>query len=203
MENNKLLIGVQFTFPNDQGKLKHTNIELYVPRDITLFQLIEGIGYGTKKLAGSSDDNKLSYQKCYEVFHECCSKTGRDSSGRAYLTHITFTSFNYAIAEKNIKIGDRCGFYTDEMQRPICDLGFITSTRIIFDLTGKHVPVGQLDTSSIIEAFNPNTSNKIFFPEYNISSRQLYVFDSTPVDIIAPTDPPKKADRGLCFSHPS
>lgn len=199
MENNKLLIGVQFTFPNDQGKLKHTNIELYVPRDITLFQLIEGIGYGTKKLAVSSDSNNQLYKKCYEVFHDCCSKTGRDSSGRAYLTHITFTSFNYAIAEKNIKNGDRCGFYTDEMQMPICDLGFITSTRIIFDLTGKHVPVGRLDTSSIIEAFNPNTSNKIFFPEYNISSRQLYEFDSTPVDIIAPTDPPKKADRGLFF----
>ena len=61
MENNKLLIGVQFTFPNDQGKLKHTNIELYVPRDITLFQLIEGIGYGTKKLAVSSDSNNQLY----------------------------------------------------------------------------------------------------------------------------------------------
>ena len=110
MENNKLLIGVQFTFPNDQGKLKHTNIELYVPRDITLFQLIEGIGYGTKKLAVSSDSNNQLYKKCYEVFHDCCSKTGRDSSGRAYLTHITFTSFNYAIAEKNIRMVIDVGF---------------------------------------------------------------------------------------------
>lgn len=199
MENNKLLIGVQFTFPGDQGKLKHINIELYVPRDITLYQLIEGIGYGTKKLANSSDPNKHIYQKCYDVFHECCSKTVREHSGRSVLSHITLTSYNEAVAKKKDKFGDRCGFYTDEITKPICDLGFITSTRIIFDVTGEHTPLGQLDTSNIIEAFNVEKSNKVFFPEYNISSRQLYKFDTTPIDIIPPTDPPKKADRGLFF----
>lgn len=87
----------------------------------------------------------------------------------------------------------------EDMAKPLCDLGFITSSRIIFDATGTFTPFGMHDTKNIIEAFNPETSKKIFFPEYNISTRQLYQFDDKPIDIIAPTDPPKKPNHGLFY----
>ena len=39
MENNKILIGVQFTYYDDVAKkVDHLNIELFTLRDITFFQ---------------------------------------------------------------------------------------------------------------------------------------------------------------------
>lgn len=196
MENNKLLIGVQFTTANADGKWHHTNIELYVLRDITLYQLFEGIKYGLKKLAEEPGEDQQVYIKCRNVFSACIGESDMEN-GRQYLSHLTFTSFNNSIAKQKIKTGDRPAFYTDDMFTPICDLGFITSSRIIFDTTGQFIPSGMLDTAELIEAFDPATSESIFFPEYNISTRQLYQFDDTPVDIIQPADPPKKVDNSL------
>lgn len=197
MENNKLLIGVQFTAPDSSSKLHHTNIELYVLRDITLHQLFEGIKYGLKRLAAESDEHGYIYANCKDIFSSCISKTAADPDGRQYLCNVTFTSYNDTIARAKIKGGDRATFYVDELMTPICDLGFITSSRVIFDLSGQFAPKGKLDTVNIIDAFNPICSDDIFFPEYNISTRQLYQFDKTPVDIIPPSDPPKKNDTGL------
>lgn len=197
MENNKLLIGVQFTYKDESGKDKHTNIELYVLRDITLYQLLSGIKYGVAKLSNEDQRNSTIYQKCNSVYKNCVSKVDTLADGRQYLTHITFTSFNQSIAGNGAKDSARFSFFVDDIYRPICELGFINSSRLIFDETGTFTPQGRFDTSNIIEAFNPQCSKKIFFPEYNISTRQLWQFDNTPVDIIAPTDPPKKPNRGL------
>lgn len=197
MENNKILIGVQFTSESIGGKFEHYNIELFVPRDIMLSQLLEGVKYGLKKCISNKEKNSEVYECCKDIFSNCISKTDIDENGRQYLTHVTFTSFDFNKADGVIKKGDRCTFYVDELIRPICELGFITSSRIIFDLSGHFQARGMLDTSNIIEAFDPNKSDSIFFPEYNISSRQLYKFSEKTVNIIDPTEPPKKSNNSL------
>ena len=197
MENNKLLIGVQFTEKDHTGKDKHTNIELYVVRDITLMQLVDGIKYGLAKLAKAKSAHKDVYKNCFEVLAQCLSQTSRGRDGQMYFTNITFTSFNAAAIGKTGNLEERYVFSEADAEKPLCDLGFITSSRIIFDATGSFVPRGMLDTRNVIEAFNPRSSQKIFFPEYNISTRLLYQFDKTPVNIIAPTDPPQKSNQGL------
>ena len=197
MENNKLLIGVQFTDKESAGGFSHTNIELYVVRDITLFQLLEGIKYGIAKLAKENGPYKNVYVRCFDIFQKCIYDTVTTASGQEYYKHITFTAFNAALRGDRALTGRRLAFTPADLSRALCDLGFITSTKIIFDATGQFEPKGMLDTEHLIEAFDPHTSGKIFFPEYNISTRQLYRFDDTPVSVIAPTDPPQPADRGL------
>ena len=199
MENNKILIGVQFTDKDTKSNYYHYNIELYVLRDLPLHQLLEGIKYGLKKLSLENGANSYVYDRCRSIYSNCISKIAAETNGRQFLTHVTFTSFNGVKAEMLTRGGDRTSFYLDELTKPICELGFITSSRIIFDATGAFVPKGKLNTSNIVEAFNPLQSNKIFFPEYNISTRQMYRFDEEPIEIIEPTDPPKKSNNSLFF----
>ncbi len=199
MENNKILIGVQFTDVDENSKYRHYNIELYVLRDLPMYQLLEGITYGLKKLASGESQDREIYERCRTICSDCISQSASGFDGRKYMTHVTFTSFNDLKAEKLVKGGERTAFYLDNLTKPLCDLGFITSSRIIFDTTGSFVPKGKLDTSNIVEAFDPRRSSDIFFPEYNISTRQLYQFDTKPVDIIDPTEPPKKPNNSLFF----
>ena len=107
MENNKLLIGVQFTNEVSTGKFEHYNIELFVPRDIMLSQLLEGIKYGLKKCVENGVKNSDVYEQCRGVFSQTISKTAVDENGRQYLTHVTFTSFDFNKADGVIKKGDR------------------------------------------------------------------------------------------------
>jgi len=203
VENNKLLIGAQFTDKDSTGKEKHINIELYVVRDITLLQLIDGIRYGLAKLAKTQSEHQNIYKNCCEIMSKCISEplclseTFRGSNGETYFKNITFTSFNAAVIGKKYRADERFAFSLTDTEKALCDLGFITSSRIIFDATGSFEPRGMLNTDNVVEAFNPQTSQKFFFPEYNISTRQIYKFDDTPIDIIAPTDPPKKPNHSL------
>ena len=197
MENNKLLIGVQFTDKDNAGKDKHINIELYVVRDITLLQLIDGIKYGLAKLAKTDSEYKSIYKNCFEIMSKCLSETFRGANGQTCFRNITFTSFNATAIGKKYCEDERFTFSLSDTEKALCDLGFITSSRIIFDATGSFVPRGMLNTKNVVEAFNPQTSQKIFFPEFNISTRQLYQFDSDPVDVIPPTDPPQKPNHSL------
>lgn len=199
MENNKILIGIQFTNKDENSRYYHYNIELYVLRDLSLFQLMEGIKYGLAKLSSGEDRNRGIYSICREIYSNCIAKIEQENDGKQYLSHITYTSFNNAKAESLVKGGDRTLFYLDDMKKPICELGFITSSRIIFDATGSFVPKGELDITNIIEAFNPSLTNRVSFPEYNISTRQLFKFDDCPIEIIDPTDPPRKNNDSLFF----
>ena len=181
MENNKLLIGVQFTYL-DVDRFKHTNIELYVLRDLTLRQLISGVKYGIAKLAEREGAQQEVFRKCSSIFRNCVSKTARRPDGRTCLTHITYTSYNQTAVGAAAGEEERFPFYLEDLSKPICELGFITSTRLIFDETGSFRPQGVYDTRNVIEPFNPAFANRIVFPEYNISTRQLWQFDETPVD---------------------
>lgn len=224
MENNKLLIGVQFTDLDHSDKHQALNIELYVVRDITLAQLIEGVKYGLIRLAARKDGDTAIYSKCIDIFNRCNLKTIEATNGKTCYEYITYTAFNgaqrggrklwmqevkkapedkvrslhqWSVKQEEKKYLCRLAFTPKDMERPLCDLGFITSTRLIFDATGIFEPKGSIDTESVIEAFDPHCSQKLFFPEYNISTRQLYCFDDAPVKIIPPTDPPRKPDQSL------
>ncbi len=65
-------------------------------------------------------------------------------------------------------------------------LGFMTTTRVIFDCGNTHAGRFLFQEEEINPAFKNN------IPEYNISDRPLYELDSTPVNIILPTNPPQK-----------
>ena len=199
MENNKILIGVQFTYYDDVAKkVDHLNIELFTLRDITFFQLLEGIGFGLeKKLNEENLLHKNIYEKCTSVFRRTYSNIASDSDNIAYFKNITLASYDKSVLTDKYKLGQRYTFKTSDTEKPICDLGFITSTKLIFDETGTYNPKGEIDVSCVGDAFNPNNDTKIKYPEYNRSSRLLYQFDKTPVEIIPPTDPPQKPNNNL------
>lgn len=65
-------------------------------------------------------------------------------------------------------------------------LGFMTTTRVIFDCGNAHAGRFLFQEEELNSAFKES------IPEYNISDRPLYELDSTPVNIISPTSPPQK-----------
>lgn len=187
MESNKLLIGVQFIDPKNNNK--NLVFELIVLRDLSLKQLVDGVKYG---LAKKGDDP--FYSRCREIFAECSSP---DSTG--LYPKMTLTTYNDAL--KNEKIdGVRAAIREEDMSKALVDIGFISSTRLVFDPTGAYRSY-EINTSVIIPAFNPGSDEKdgISFPDYNISTRQLSRFDDTPVEIIPPSNPPQKPDQNLFF----
>lgn len=71
------------------------------------------------------------------------------------------------------------------------NIGFITTTRVIFDPFGVHHSATLYDMSIVTEAFRSQT------PLYNISERPLIKLDEEPVHVIPPTDPPQKSKQNL------
>ena len=189
MESNKLLIGVQFIDPNNN----HENLvfELIVLRDLTLKQLIDGIKYGLIK---KGDDP--FYSKCRNIFNDCMSSMDKNGLYKK----ITLTSYNDALAGEKIN-GVRAAVTDKDMDKALDSIGFISSTRIVFDPTESYRSY-EINTSVIIPAFNPSNDNNdgIAFPSYNISTRQLSKFDETPVEIIPPSAPPQKPEQNLFFT---
>lgn len=203
MESNKILIGVQFTYKEKMTEpYRHINLELYVLRDITLEQFLLGVYFGLKRKTNeTSSEFSEEYKKCFQIFSNTVGSfwnyaEKEDETGIDF-SRITLTSYDNSVLDDKHKNREKFTFFHDDLRTPICDLGFITSSRIIFDETGLFPINGEVDTNLIIEPFNPLFDQDIVFPEYNKSSRQMYVFDDSPVEIIEPSDPPKKSDRGL------
>ena len=220
MENNKLLIGVQFTYSVTPSSRKagdsaptarHHTLELYVLRDITLQQLMDGIEYGLRKRVDSSP----MYQKCYDIFKTCASEVSNEGE-RPYFSQIRLGFCHQQTAEAAVNDkGEKLTFqrnkqlylYRDSCSQPLYKLGFINSSRLIFSEVSEIGFKGSVDTSNLVEAFAPVSDDKqnstvkigrkITFPEYNISTRLLYRFDETPVEIIPPQEPPKKPEQSL------
>ena len=213
MENNKLLIGVNFTYsiPNiKESASRSYNLELYVLRDITLQQLFDGLRYGLRKMANADDKEAANstaiYEKCSQVFINCIDKRKGSPNGTgAYFTHITLSSYQRPVDATPPPPGKTFAFYDSDLEKPLWKLGFVTSSRLIFDETGlfRYASQSGIDTSNLVEAFTPPLSGeadapwKISFPEYNISTRLLYQFDTSPVEIIPPESPPKKPAQSL------
>ena len=165
MESNKILIGIEFW--DNQNTIG--SFELMVLRDLTLNQLLDGITIGLRKKANSKDTSeRRTFGKYNSIFSEYC-----DS-----YSSIIITSSNKGI-DTGISI-------SESGERKLFELGFITSTRIIFSSDGK---------AKVYSLNNPNGINYAFkdiFPEYNISSRQLSVIDTEPIRIIPVSEPPQK-----------
>ena len=199
MENNKLLIGIQFTYKDENEKIRHNVIELYVVRDITLYQLMDGIDVGLSKL-GKGDKYSDIYLKCREVFKKCLANKEKSKHLELeYFPNITLTSFSQTAINDDIGKGasNQHVIYLVDWYKPLCDLGFVSSSRLVFDETGSLPTLGKLDTANVIEAFDPDQNGKVCFPEYNISTRQLWKFNDSPINIIPPSDPPKKQNYSL------
>lgn len=176
MENNKLLIGVQFI---DKNSKNAGVIELIVLRDITLHQLLEGIKYGLKN---------ESYKKIYDY----CTIEENLNSG-----NITLTSYDASKVKENIK-NKRVILSEKDFQKQLDEIGFITSTRIIFDSTGKY-QTHQVNIENIVPAFEVENKS-ILFPRYNISTRQMYQFDDTAIEILPPSEVPQQPKQNLFFT---
>ena len=187
MESNKLLIGVQFVDP--KNKNENLVFELIVLRDLTLRQLMDGIKYG---LAKKGDDP--FYSRCRGIFEECTA-AGDDGMFRK----MTMTSYNDAISERTKRDG-RAVMTAEDMDKTLVSIGFISSTRLVFDPTERYRSY-EINTSMVIPAFNPATDSRdgISFPDYNISTRQLTHFDNTPVELIPPSAPPQKQEQSIFF----
>lgn len=186
MESNKLLIGLQFN--DNQGA--SIVMELIVLRDITLKQLLDGIKYGLMKKSTSSE----VYKVCASIYVECL-RACEPTTG--IFPKLTLTSHNDAlISDKDAK--NRVILRYSDLGKKLYEIGFITSTKIVFDCTESYQSF-EVNTKNIIPAFNPNNSNNtaVTFPAYNISTRQMYRFDDTPVEIIPPSDPPQKPEQNL------
>ncbi len=174
-----------------------TLLELYVLRDLKFGKLLEGIFYGLDKFANDpNSQNKELYAKCKDIFNRAYSDVKIESKSIGCFNNLTLSSYNSNSSKDNIKNG-RFIFHFSDLNKPLCDLGFINSSKLIFDASGTLSSMGKLETDYIRPAFNPEKNGEFSFPEYNISTRQRYKFDNEPISIISPPDPPKKQNHGL------
>lgn len=221
MENNKFLINIRFPNYNSQNK-KFEDEDLYafdidVLRDITLKQLMDGIYFGLEKkisVAGKVEAKKLKW---------CQSLVRTKPVGDSYL-HMQLYHYNYSNAKRFLTSKDVFAFRedaklnVDQRNCKLCDIGFITSTQLLFfDLQpalskGKSgvqdfvkvctsdVAGSIFNTQNVVPAFRPTLGNRIQYPEYNISTREIYQFDKESVKVLPPTDPPAKPDDNVFAS---
>ena len=192
MESNKIMIGVEICIPNEES----VKYELIVLRDIMLVDLLDGIVYGLQKLARNGSELDA---KCLKEVDACLNVA---NNVHVY-NGILLTSFNpqsYKDSGREGAEGSRLCLHSSDFTKNLDALGFISSTRIIFDRSGTYRSY-HLNLANIIPAFNPaNNDNAYVFPDYNISSRQFVRFDTTPVTIIPATDPPQKSKRGILMT---
>ena len=156
MESNKLLIGVQFNDERGVGIV----MELIVLRDITLRQLLDGIQYGLKMKCKEG-----VYQNCVNIYNDCLRTI--DSAGN--FPKLTLTSYNNALIFQKDQIGRQI-LKQEDLRKKLYEIGFITSTRIVFDCTQKYETY-EVNTSNIIPAFYPN--NKAYTFSSKASAKSL------------------------------
>ena len=192
MESNKILIGAQFYNEKSKDKADSFLLEFIVNKDATLQQLMDGIKYGLKKRV---KENEI-YKKCSAIYEACVANY--DYRNDIYV-NVTLSSYNPNI-KMNMDENRRIIIKATDMQKKLCDFGFLSSTRIIFDTTGAY---SSFEVQvNVIEPFNVKTTPKTekVFPEYNISTRQLYKFNDEPIEIIAPSNPPQKPKNNIINS---
>jgi S-DNA-T family DNA segregation ATPase FtsK/SpoIIIE len=79
-------------------------------------------------------------------------------------------------------------------KKTLKELGFVSTTRLIFDSVGWHHSAALFQDRKVNRAFRET------IPLYNISDRPLYAMDSTRIKIIPPTNPPQKSRQGMLFT---
>ncbi len=77
----------------------------------------------------------------------------------------------------------------EDLHKTLDELGFMTASRLIFDISGKHYSTTMLKSDHVIEPF------RMKVPLYNISAQPIVQLDNESVKIIPPTDPPQLHER--------
>ena len=194
MENNKLIIGVRFSFSSDE----HSIYTFSVLRDITLKQLLDGLKYGfEKKLNAATGEAEKS------TLTEILNLLSIPPDEQKRYLHIKLFRYQEHLAREYIqKVGreHRVVFCECHLQKKLCDIGFVTSTELAFinpdcvkdEKKNEKSVHPKFGTSHVIQPFHPGKSIEYKFPEYNISTRERYCFNKEAVRIIPPSDPPTK-----------
>ncbi len=206
MESNKLLIGVTFHYLRNDNQERYEYVqEFIVPRDMTLRQLMDGIKYGLmrriREYVDKGDTSSDAYRR-EAVCLKCCKDCLNDVRNDVY-PKITITSFDGAVNDLPYYQG-RIQIQKADEDKKLYELGFLSSTRLVFDNTEKFTSFAVVDKNSsdlIVKAFcKENNDPDLVFPQFNISNRQLYQFDTEPIEIIPPSQVPQKPKNNIMMS---
>lgn len=161
-----------------------------------------------------------NYQACWNVFSHCYESylngypTLRNAhpneSNDKVVRHpvIARGSANYNKLSLGNKLSESstpqlCLLLDQDNNKTLDELGFVTSTRLVFDPINSHHSCALFEVADSYDSkIGPQKSsvNLAFsdqLPNYNISERPLRQLDDTPVHIIAPTDPPQKGKQNM------
>ena len=89
----------------------------------------------------------------------------------------------------------QCWLTREHSDRTLKELGFITTTRLVFDPILWHHSAPLFDEREKNPVITPAFHGKT--PEYNISDRQLKKLDNEPISVIEPTPPPKQQRQSI------
>ena len=153
MENNKLLIGVEF---HSKKSDKKYTLEFYVLRDMTFNQLREGIKVGLEerdKEIGNNEPEKAEITEAINVFASC-------------------KNVQIAYFDANIRQHGGAFIESTEYEKALWEIGFLNSTVLIFDKDNNTQMSNSdgisVDTDKICAAFSPELGTTIKYPKYNI-----------------------------------
>lgn len=140
---------------------------------------------------------KEIYEMCRCIFNKCYSQYRFDYSSmdEHHQGYIGRGNINFHILPNNEKLCEahlpQSWLYrARDRDRTLDELGFLTSSRLVFDISGERSQGSVFDTD-VSKAF------KLELPLYNISDTPIVMLDASPIKIIPPTDPPQKGLQSM------
>lgn len=174
MKNNEIMISAKFVSDSISDE-----IAFLVLKDITLKALIESIYFGLKK----SND----YDSQFDLLDEYL-KTRKELqtlyNSKGDFNIIDFTE-EYETTE--LVNGEPKAVVKPVCEKKLDELGFVTSSCVLFTLDTKVTPVALFKKSE--NSYILKSDNSL---EYNISTRRLNVIEPSVIDILPPGDMPQK-----------
>ncbi len=130
------------------------------------------------------------FNKCYSQYHSNYSSIDEHHQG-----YIGRGNINFHILTDDEKLCEshlpQAWLYeARDRNRTLDELGFLTSSRLVFDISGERSQ-GSVFDMDINKAF------RYELPLYNISDTPIIVLDNSPVNIIPPTEPPQKSRQNM------
>ena len=166
------------------------------------------------------EKQKKSCVICWKVFHECLHAYKYNYNGLAdrhrilegYDRELMRTdypkshpvigrgSFNLNSVDRDevfsISHRPQCWLFCErDSYRTLKELGFITTTRLVFDPILWHHSAPLFDERESAPVITPAFQGKT--PEYNISDRTLKQLDDEPINVIEPTPPPQRQQQNI------
>jgi len=167
MKNNEIMISAKFVSESISDE-----VSFLVLKDITLKALIESLYYGLKKSG--------AYEAHLELLEEYL-KTRKE------LQVLYNSKGEFNVIDFTDKIND-----TKILDKKLDELGFVTSSCVLFTLDTKVTPSALFKKSE--NSYILKSDNSL---EYNISTRRLNVIEQSVIDIIPPGEMPQKDKSSL------